>query len=324
MTDERFSAFRRYGFSKEIVPEFISDNWIKQCDPAMLPEFVRDYERIRDYAFSGKTPVGDKLYLATAGSPCSGKSTELGFEITEGSDPRYKNAVFSDPDRGVMEYMFTYRSLLSAETKAKLGLEEAAKAAYDTTRPASNVIANYLLNEAFNASCNIIHGTTLTAPIVGDTLKKYGEAGYERRLLLCYAPDRVRLAAGEKRIKQEGQYQVDPKDFIEKGKLFPQRHVAYFENADHLVLLWKNDVEKRATRAAEYKNGQCFILDQPAFDAYVEKYELDRRNLARENTFIHTWKDAEEKYFARFENPKEVTLKDAQRYIVKPQEGLKR
>lgn len=296
------SVFETTRFPKEIVPHnLVIMDWERKSEPGLMPSIERDYQRIREELFLGKTPEQDKkLYVATAGSPCAGKSTVLDQEVGGGNDPRYANAIVIDPDRYTMDYMFTYRNLLTAGKKAELGPEEAAKQAYDRARPGSNLISNTNLNEAFSRGYNIVHGTTSTTPFVGKFLQSLADEGYERRLLLCYAPDNMRVAAGEKRKGKEAHYQVDPSDFVEKGKAFPQRHEAYFANADHLVLFWKPQLEQNAIRAAEYRDGQKTILNQDAYDGYTQKYAADRQALAAENIVIPAWGQIEQTYFSRY------------------------
>lgn len=296
-------------FSDELVPfdAAIKQAWIDKCPPELLPKVEADYKAISDMHMSAVSWPGKdepKLYIATAGSPCSGKSTELDLELESGADPRYDGVLKVDPDRYTMEYMnHTYRPLLSAGEKAKYGAEDAARRAYDLARPGSNIISNLLLNEGFQRRLHIAHGTTMTSPFVGGLLEKLGKAGYERRLLLCYGEDDMRVDAGQKRIEKEAHYQVDPSDFVEKGKLFPQRMTDYFVHADHLILMWKGDVEQRATRAAEYRDGQCIVKDQDAFDAFVNRYEAQRFELSHEGITIPSWSDVEDIYYSRSVKP---------------------
>ena len=301
-------SFQPPRFTREVVPfGAVIEDWMKKCEKELLvPGVARDYARVRDHVFADKFPAasGEKpLYIATAGGPCSGKSTELDFELASGRDKRYAQAVLIDPDRYTMPYMFVYQDLLSAGTKANLGAAEAAKVAYDRARPGSNIIASLNLNEATSKMYSVAHGTTGTAPTFGPvTLKKLGDMGYERKLLLVAAPDDVRTQAGQKRIEKEAHYQVDPTDFVEKGKAFPQRHADYFTHGDHVVLLWKPELEKPAVRAAEYKDGQRHTLDQAAFDSYVAKYSNDSAALLDKGIILPAWAQLEQTYCDRF-NP---------------------
>lgn len=290
-------------FKDELIPfeTAIQKAWIDKCEPGLLPHVIKDHGAITAMRFPRPSRMPDprqRLYVATAGGPCSGKSTILDNELAGLSDPRYSNIVIVDPDRYVMEYMnFTYRPLLSAGEKARLGAEEAAKVAYDRARPGSNIIANLMLNEAFASRHHIAHGTTMTGPFIGGLLSKLGAAGYERRLILCGMDDQNRIEAGRRRIMLEAHYQVDPSDFVEKGKLFPQRMADYFTHGDHVVLMWKETVDAPAVKAAEYKNGMRVIHDEAAFDAFTADYERRRVSLG---ATLQTWNALESIYGARF------------------------
>lgn len=95
------SVFETTRFPKEIVPHnLVIMDWERKSEPGLMPSIERDYQRIREELFLGKTPEQDKkLYVATAGSPCAGKSTVLDQEVGGGNDPRYANAIVIDPDR---------------------------------------------------------------------------------------------------------------------------------------------------------------------------------------------------------------------------------
>lgn len=311
-------------FRKEIVPfeVAIAKPWIANCEPDLLPRVQKDHVSISRLLFDGKVPATSrekKLYVATAGSPCSGKSSELDRELANPeTDYRYGNIVMVDPDRYAMEYMnYTYRPMLSAGEKARLGAEEAGKVAYNRSRPGSNIVSNLVYNQAFDGGYHIAHGTTMTSPFIGGMLQKLGEEGYYRRLLLCYAPDDVRVEAGNKRINKEAHYQVDPSDFINKGLMFPQRMGDYFTHGDHLKLLWKPELEKNAVLAAEYIDGKKIIRNQAAYDAFTVQYQKaattnpDPNSVsiacdwqAPETQYLPRWEEIEQKYFNRNWAPK--------------------
>ena len=175
-------------FAREVVPFEIAIRkaWIDICPHGLLPKVAKDYAAIQEILFDDKLPATKKekkLYIATAGGPCSGKSTELDLELAKtDTDYRYDNLVIVDPDRYTMDLMnHTYRPLLTAGKKAELGAEEAARQAYNTARPGSNIIANLNFNKAFNDGHHIAHGTTMTSPFIGGMLKTLGQEGYYRR-----------------------------------------------------------------------------------------------------------------------------------------------
>ena len=295
-------------YTHQIIPNFVTEDWLKKCEPGLLPKIERDFHYIQARTFDDLFPASynneTELYLATAGAPCSAKSTELDIELASGSDPRYARIGFFDPDRGVMNYMGTYQDMLSAGTKAILTPQVAARVAYDRARPGSNIICNLMVNKAYDGGYHIAHGTTGTAPTFGKiTLANLGKRGYKRRLLLVAADDDLRIAAGHKRITTEAHYQVDPSDFVSKGRAFIERHGDYFAYGDHAILLHKSELETPATRAAEYKDGQRIILDQRAFNDYVDFYEAGRAKAAKKNVTLPDWSALEATYTRRFAGP---------------------
>jgi hypothetical protein len=297
-------ALETVRFRKEIIPQSVTLDWMKKCAPGLLPSVARDYVRIRGEDFYGKFPAmpGEKpLYIAAAGAPCACKSTELAFELRDGGDSRYARSVFADPDRGALVRMYTYINMLDATHKAELGMEQAAVRAYDVNRPGSNIIANLEINEAVSGLYHLAHGTTLTGAVVPGLLGELGAEGYERRLLLTAAEEHVRWEALDKRNKVEGFYQVTPSDFAEKALLFPQRTPDYFRHGDHLILLWKHDLERRADRAAEFRDGKLDIIDRKAYGAYVDHYQQQRGALANlgKPVAIPEWAVVEGLYLGR-------------------------
>jgi hypothetical protein len=311
-------------FNDELVPFDIAikQAWLDKIEPGLLEAVQRDYEdlvKLRLWpAFRAvaedpiKFDTIKPLYMATAGAPCSTKSTVLDHVLASMEDPRYAAMVLADPDRYTMEYMnHSYRPLLSAGEKARLGVEEASKIAYDRARPGSNVIANLLLNEAFDNRFSIAHGTTLTSPFIGGLLHKLGEAGYERKLLLCWGPDQMRLDAARHRIEKEAHYQVTPDDFVEKGKLFPQRMEDYFTHGDHLVLYWKADLETPSAAVAEYHNGSLKVHDPKGYGHYVSAYEQAIEALAKDGVALKDWSDLEDIYTSRHAPQREPSPRKA-------------
>ncbi len=290
-------------FDNELVPEAVTNAWIAQLSRDMEEAVCFDYQSLYHLRFDRTTIPGvheRKLYFATAGAPCVGKSTELDLELARQIDPRYNNAVLIDPDRWVMEYMtHTYRPLLSAGAIAEYGVADAMMRAYTLARPGSNIIANLLLNEAFEEGRHIVHGTTLTTPHTADLLKKLGSEGYERRLMLCYSEEATRKDAAHHRMHVQGQYQVEASDLALKTRLFPQRMKDYFAHGDNLLLMWKDHATTEAVLAAEYTEGTMYVHDESAFDAFKNKYAADRAGLKKDGIFLLDWNDIETAYMNR-------------------------
>lgn len=302
------SRFPVYRSACEPVPfDGAIEPWFQKCEPALMDAVGKDYAAIRDQAFDGARVATNKekpLYLGTAGSPCSGKSTELDLEIEGGKDPRYSGIVMVDPDRYAMDYMnYTYRPLLSAGSKARLGFAQAAKQAYDRARPGSNIIANLILNEAVDRGYHVAHGSTLTSPFSGNLLQSIADAGYERHLMVVYADTATRVEAGKKRADAEAHYQVDTSDFEEKAGLFPQRMADYFRHGDLVTLFFKADVNDRAVPAARFKKGKRVVLNKQAFAAFTTQYEIDRAKLMQKGTELPGFGDVQGIYEKRFDKP---------------------
>lgn len=297
--------FRDVDFDNELVPESVTKAWIDQSPPALEKSVCYDYQSLYHLRFDQtRVPAANerKLYLATAGAPCTGKSTELDLELARQFDPRYDNAVLIDPDRWVMEYMtHTFRPMMSAGNIADRGVRDNARHAYAQCRPGANIIANLLLNEAFDDGRHIVHGTTLTDDYTGEMLKTLGDAGYERRLMICACEEAVREDASHRREEEEGVYQVTQGDFREKARLAALRMADYFAHGDNLLLMWKDDVATRATLAAEYVDGTMYVHDEESFAAFKNKYAADRAEFAREKVYLPDWDSLEFAYMNRTE-----------------------
>lgn len=235
-----------------IVPAAANQSWLDHYSEEMRTSVMTrfgidvldllhtDYTRIHGLRFDRIEPAEPgirKLYIASAGSPCVGKSWELDAEISAVSrDPRYANLLRVDPDRWVMLQMEMYQTLLARGATP----EEA----YTIARPASNIIANMLLNEGVAHGFHIAHGTTMTGPHAGGLLRTLGRNGYERRIIAVHAPLEARLAMRDHRIETEGFYQVTAEDFTNKSGAFFERLPVYFDRecVDHLIVKWKNDI----------------------------------------------------------------------------------
>ena len=295
------NEFSKDATASSFVPLSVIEDWVGKSDPKLQPAIRMDLEQIKRVFMPWEArskPEEKKLYLATAGAPATGKTTELDFELRDGGDKRYPRAVFVDPNV-YLDYMYTFQREMSPIRKAELGGKALANA-YDVARPGSNIIAGVILNQAFDSLMHIAHGVTLTHPASEGSLRKLGEAGYERRLLVVDSPKQTRKAAQQKRL-DEGTYHVLPRDFEDKAVQATQRQEVYFRQADHLILLWKPEVNRRAIRAAEYQDGKITIVNDSAYDAYASKYENDRRSLeARGLPSLKSWSQVERGFFDRF------------------------
>lgn len=311
-----------------IIPGFVIENWYKQYDAdselwVQYPDVQkgksgliqtlaeRDRGIVKDVCLGSSKPVTDgkkPVYVATAGAPLAGKSTVLEQEI-EANPERYSNLAKVDPDRYGMSFMVhTYHNyLMSAGMIADAeSFEAAQQRAYDVARPASNFLTLEIFNVAAQSKCNIAHGTTMTSPHAAGLLQSLRNNGYEIDLLLCNAEDEMRADAQQYRASVQGHYQSTPEDVINKGIEFPKRMEDYFTLADNLSVFWRDGVTEDAVKAAVYSQGRMEVLDQEAYERFVNKYEIDRYRLEQsEGLELASFSDLESLYARRFaEQPK--------------------
>lgn len=308
-----------------IIPQAVIDNWVSQYDESSdlwtkYPELtaeksglmkqLADLDRpiLQQICFQNATPVTGRkpVYVATAGAPLAGKSTIIEQEMAA-NPARYGNIVKVDPDRWGMSFMTNayHGHLMAAGTIANApDFETAQSRAYDVARPASNYLTLEILNQAADANYDIAHGTTMTGPHIRSLINGLKDEGYEIDLMLCSAEDDMRADAQQYRANVQGYYQSTPEDVRSKGIAFPQKMADYFELADNLSLFWRDGVTENGIKAATYENGQKTILDQDAYDSFVNKYEADRHALATgqhgDIVKLPAFEDVEKLYTARF------------------------
>jgi hypothetical protein len=204
-------------FPREFIESFLKDYSAEE-----KIRIKKDLEIIHSLSFDNTKSFSspDLIYLATAGSPGSGKSTVLETFVRKN---KLEHFVYTDPDQVSLKNMnFTYRKSLSsyhfAESKSNYAT---LKDAYDKWRAASNYICHEMLQVAFGGEINlnqqfsIAHGTTSTNPVMEIFYKKKS-LNYRINLLLCYSPDAIRKQAIQVREKEQAFVQVDPKDIISK------------------------------------------------------------------------------------------------------------
>jgi len=278
-----------------IIPQSVISGWMGQYGPGselekkypdidlgkIIDLMSKDRTIVREICFGesepGLEPTKNKIYLATAGAPCAGKSTVLEQMIH--FDNRYKNLVKVDPDRWAMLFMLhTYANYMMSPrmvANAK-SYQEAQVKAYDICRPASNIISLEIMNDAVENGLSVAHGTTLTSPHVAGLLKNLKEKGYQIHLLICMASDETRSSAANHRCTAQGYYQSTPEDVREKGILLPQRMQTYFEYADELAFFWRKGANENAILAAQIKEQKFAIIDQEAYQAIVNHHDVNK------------------------------------------------
>lgn len=228
-----------------------------------------DLQTISKLVLGNVPSEANPVYLATAGAPGAHKTTILETVLKE--DPRFSQMAYIDPDARALRFMihsYLSQSLNFYEISKAGDFQSAQKSAYTHWRTASNYIANSLLETALSRDLKIAHGTTLTGDKVPVLLSKIKAAHYKTVLLLCHAPDEVRVEAAKHRAKVMAFYQSTEEDIREKGQLFLQRIPTYFEFADELHIYWTGTLF-HSVKAAEIISGDLKILDPTAYEAFV-------------------------------------------------------
>ncbi len=268
-----------------MIPWSVTQRWIDTSSPSQTNAAVEDLGDIARLNVGGKQPAlpNEKpLYLATAGAPLTGKSTLLAKELAGQEDQRYHQAVTIDPDEYTIPYMKHTRALLP-DTATN-------EDAYHFMRPGSNMIANTLFNKAVEGRHHIAHGTTLTSPHTERNLMNLGEAGYEKRLLLCDAPQAAREDMKAYR-ESTGDHHATQKDFIDKDIGFAKNMGAYFTQGDDVRVFWKAERKADAVLAASYKDGVKTVHNPEALQSFVARYNEKRQQNPKEK--LPSWDELE-------------------------------
>ena len=265
-----------------LISEAYNQSLLTKYSPKEIDLIQKDMRYIRELVFAERIPNlrSKPLYIATAGGPGARKSTIL--EQVLAQDARFHNTVYLDPDQRGLRFMGnTYYNVSLNLYKVSLfeKYADAQKSAYDYWREASIYITNTLMNEAFAKRYDIAHGTTLTSPLVDGFLAQLKAAGYEVVLLLCGAEDELRVSAVNYRSKEQGFYQTDPKDVVNKGIFFPQRMELYFKYADEMAIYWSEKIFAPMQAAAKlnFAKHALEVLDKPAYESFVAKYNKDAK-----------------------------------------------
>ncbi len=262
------------------------DNLMKNYSPLEKDLIQEDLRNISELVLRNmNTPKELKpIYLATAGAPGAHKSTIL--ETLMHKEPRFKDLAYIDPDtRGLRFMINTYysQSMNYYEIANAKSFQAAQQRAYDYWRDASNFIANTLLEKASISRFNIGHGTTLTSDKVAIFLHKIKSNGYSPTIVLCHAPDNIRVQAVAHRAKVQGFYQSSPEDVREKAKLFLQRIPLYFDFADEMLIYW-TDRLFHPVHAASIRSGKLKVVDTKAYEGFT-------RYLNKQHNSPNYWQD---------------------------------
>lgn len=272
-----FTIYTLASDAKPSQPIFTDEMLSKMLDSYSVSEkelIKADLSNIDQLLFRDKKPAKDRLpyYIATAGAPGSIKSTILESIIE--SDLRFKNAVYLDPDQRALKFMInTYvaKSLNNLTISNNKSYEKSQITAYNYWRSASNYIANTNLQKAYANFYDIAHGTTLTGPYIELLLTKLKQAGYHIILVMCGALEEVRWEGVETRTKNQCFYQTDPKDVIEKARLFPENFSIYLKYADELLIYWTAK-DFQFIKAASVIDKKLTIHNSDAMHDFVQFY----------------------------------------------------
>lgn len=277
--------------SSQVIPKQVNEDLLKPYSQEEINLLADDLAFIEKLSFRGKkAPENRKpIYLATAGAPGARKSTILESYLSKYE--KFSQSIYVDPDQRALKFMgntYLARSLGNYEVSLYEDYQIAQKAAYDYWRPASNYIANTLLNKAVEQRFDIAHGTTLTGPHSATLLKNLRNAGYEIILVLCGAEDELRLDTVSYRNKVQGFYQTSPEDVKGKGHLFTQRIGDYFDHADELWVHWSNEIKSPLDPAAfiSLKDKYLDIYAQDLYNQFVRKATTDAKQQS-----LSTWPD---------------------------------
>lgn len=226
----------------------------------------QDYLQIQRNCFS-QVPKKEKVYIATAGGPASGKSTllerEIGYDEKTGKNS--KGFAYIDPDRTCMQKMqCTYLR------DRKNGLK--AEDAYTKWRDASNFISNCLLAEALSKGYPIAHGTTLATPAALPAENMIRSLyGYKTTIFHLTASDSIRRALEHTR-REKGMVQCTYEDFVQK-QLFFIKHLPEYAKLPEVKfhLMKKTGTEVLKTIPVAEKIGpKITVIDKAALKELVQ------------------------------------------------------
>lgn len=260
-----------------LIPSDFVQSFLKEYSQNEKELIKDDLENIRKLCFRGISAAeGQKTYVATAGGPGSSKSTILETYLVD-----KPNFAYLDPDQRALKFMInTYlQEFTNYNIRKVKDMKVLLQQAYDKWRWGSNYVASTLINEASAKGYNIAHGTTSTSEHVTKLYEQLKKNNYKITLLLCNSTDKNRIASLQYRFKNQCFCQVDPKDVIKKGKMFPERFLVYFQYADEIQLYWIDDFLKGAVLAATLIKGQPITVhDKGALQKITKQYDHDRKD----------------------------------------------
>lgn len=235
---------------------------------------TRELERLYKLMTKDATPdsAGKKRFILTAGGPGSGKTSMI--RQLQKIDGDCLKPVHVDPDE-ILKEMRPYQKLIKNLGGSDLGIT----AAYTYWRWASIYLANSIINKLSEDGYDILFGTTGTSPAVAKLYDSAHQAGYETSVLICHAPESVRLASAEARFKNERRFTPEA-DLKNKGnKMFPDALMIHFLKAAEIKVYWRATFNSDPILALETKNGKVITRNEKAKTAFIEEIQKYRPEL---------------------------------------------
>lgn len=240
-----------------------------------------DLDNISRLSFRHCTPPDTQsIYVGTAGGPGASKTTILETYLQDKT-----NFVYADPDQRALKFMInTYvASCNNYAISQAPSFQKLLAKTYNKWRSASNYIACTILNEAFEKSYNIAHGTTSTAKQIIGLYENLKKRKYKIILLLCGTTDQNRVNAIHGRGVAQYFIQNSEEDTIQKGKAFPERFPDYFKYGDEIHLYWTDTFSKGSVLAATFvtETQSLHIKNQKAYEAFLKHFPTISEYLAK-------------------------------------------
>lgn len=253
--------FRAFWSPKEKIAEILEEvspnHWFSgegitkslgKYDQRDLEGIFKDFTELSSSHF--ENPKINSSYIATAGAPCSGKTTHLEEQVQNAA---FKGFVYIDPDRTCLNKMkSTYLSDIETGTRT-------SKEAYEHWREASIFSADALMALAFRRGYAIAHGTTLTAPKINlmlDAIHHVYDYSIKIHHITCDEDERI---ASNSRRNSESTYQCTEKDFRDKRVMFFERLGDYLRGANDIHFFYRDHLG--IVKAAEKKDTEIRILN---------------------------------------------------------------
>lgn len=257
-----------YSLPRPILESFLSGKAFDNPEPYSEHELAQiraDINRLY-WSMIDLHPVREKWAVISAGSPGSGKTTQLKILLEAEKPHRY---VYVCPDDVSLKDLTEYRQEIAEGD----GSVQARLKAYNKWRPASNASAHILLANLIREQYAFYFGTTCSSPQTGRFFEFLIKQGYHTRVIHLSANDDVRWESIVERDKIF--VQSTEQDIRDKGVLVPQRiSDTFLKYADEIEFYYRYAVKEDARLTAKWVRnpmpspylGTLFILDRDAYD----------------------------------------------------------